>query len=482
MSGAAAAYSLKVRAFPEQSNLAAGSETRYFHPNQSRLPPDPLMKRSAPLCRWFAVLTAVLFLGLHFPAPAPAETLKDLKERQERVKSVVARVMPSVVAIVSARPDRPGSGSGVVVGKDGLILTAAHVTEATGEELIIIFPDGRRVKGETLGSNRGTDAGMARITEPGEWPAVELGSSDTTLLGDWVIAMGHPGGFNFDRPPPVRLGRVWRRDLDGALFTSCPLIGGDSGGPLFDLEGRVIGIHSSIHGSVDQNRHVAIDTLRADWDRLLKKGEAWGQMTFAAADDDRPITGAIFDRESQNGVKITEVVEDMPAAKAGLKPGDVLIRIAGKEVNTFHALQRFLAKCKPGEKVEVTVRREGETVNTQLELARRRPLDDELEEFRARGFRFPKVEDKPKDPSRPSLGVRLEDTGGNGAKLGEVREGAPAAKAGLRSGDVLLQVNGQEVKDPAGAAETIAAAKAGEKLVFKVRRGEEELTVEIAPE
>ena len=118
--------------------------------------------------------------------PAKAETIQDLEAREVQVREMVKKVSGSVVAITSADPKRPGSGSGVIVGKDGLILTAAHVTEATGNDLIITFPDGKRVKGEALGGNRSTDAGMARITDAGEWPAAEIGSSDRMRLGDWV--------------------------------------------------------------------------------------------------------------------------------------------------------------------------------------------------------------------------------------------------------------------------------------------------------
>ena len=121
-----------------------------------------------------AVFAAALSLA---PLFSRAETIDQLKERQGKVQAVADKVMSSVVAITSADPKKPGSGSGVIVQKDGLILTAAHVTAATGDELVIIFPDGKRVKGKALGANRGSDAGMAKITEEGEWPAVEMGSS-----------------------------------------------------------------------------------------------------------------------------------------------------------------------------------------------------------------------------------------------------------------------------------------------------------------
>lgn len=428
-------------------------------------------------------LSAVLLTAavVTVPAGLRAETIAELKEREGRVRSVVEKVMGTVVSISSADPGKQGSGSGVIVQKDGLILTAAHVTEATGQNLIIIFPSGRQVKGVALGANRTTDAGMAKITDEGEWPVAEIGSSDRMRLGDWCIAMGHPGGFSIDRRPPVRVGRIWRRDLDGAIRSSCPLIGGDSGGPLFDLEGRVIGINSSIHGSVDQNRHVAIDTLRDDWDRMLNEKKAWGRQVYGD-DGSLPRLGANFDRDSQEGVKVDEVFEGAPAGKAGLKAGDILIKFDGKDIATFHHMYRIVGKKKPGDKVRIAYRRGEELMEGELELASPAPArsrrnrggsdDDDREEAR----REPKIPEE--TGPRPYLGADLEDTGGNGAKVTRVKEGSPAAKAGLVAGDIVHSFNEKDVNGPTPAADILKGLKPGDKLSVKIKRGETETTVE----
>lgn len=433
----------------------------------------------------FRISLALLAAVLATAPQVRAETIEQLKARESKVRSVVQRVMNSVVAITSSDPKKQGSGSGVIVQKDGLILTAAHVTNATGDDLIIIFPDGKRVKGVALGANRGTDAGMAKITESGDWPAVEIGSSDKMRLGDWCVAMGHPGGFSLERRPPVRAGRIWRRDLDGAIFSSCPLIGGDSGGPLFDLEGRVIGINSSIHGEVDKNRHVAIDTLRDDWDRMLKE-KAWGRQGFSA-DSSRPRLGATFDRDSQEGVKVEEVLEDSPAGKAGIKPGDFLVKFDGTDVATFHHMQRLVGKKKPGDKIKIALRRGSETVECDIELARppslaRRAknaqdgdMDDDDNEKDA-GPPEPRI---PEDSGpRSYFGAELADTEGNGARVAGVKENSPASKAGLVAGDIILGLNDKDVDGPTPVSEAIRALKPGDKLKIKAKRGQTELTVE----
>ena len=411
---------------------------------------------------------------------AQAEGLDDLRAREEKVKAIVQRVMPCVVAVTSADEDKPGSGSGVIISKDGLILTAAHVTQATGNNLTIIFPDGRRVKGTSLGANRTTDAGMARITEPGDWPFVEMGSSDLLKLGDWVIAMGHPGGYSYERRPPVRLGRVWRRDLDGALFTSCPLIGGDSGGPLFDLEGRVIGIHSSIHGSVEMNRHVAIDTLRFDWEKLAKD-QTWGKVSFNSSNDSRPITGALFDRESRDGVVVKQVFEDLPASKAGLKSGDVVKKFDGQDVANFHAMQRLLGRRKPGDVVPLAVQRGGELVDLQLELGRRflprrdgqgNLPSDEPEES-------PNVPFVPEAPGpRPWLGAAVE-LSADGPRLGLLSPEGPAAKAGLKPEDLLMKINGTAVTDATEVSDALLALPPEATTTFELKRDGQPLSLEV---
>ena len=422
-------------------------------------------------------LSLVLLTALPLTAPVlRAETIQELKARETKVQGVAKKVMGSVVAIMSKDPKKPGSGSGVIVQKDGLILTAAHVTAATGEELVIVFPDGHRVNGKALGANKGTDAGLAKITDPGDWPAVEMGSSDKLRLGDWCVAMGHPGGFSYERRPPVRAGRIWRRDSDGAIFSSCPLIGGDSGGPLFDLEGRVIGINSSIHGAIDMNRHVAIDTLRDDWDQMMK-GKTWGVQIFEP-DRDRPRLGAIFDRDSQEGVKVEEVVEDMPAAKAGLKAGDVLFKFDGVDVATYHHMQRLIGKKQAGSKVKVAVHRGAETVECEIELAKPasasrmarnsgRSGDNDSE--RDKGPAEPKIPEE-KGPV-PYFGADLEDTDGKGAKVASVKENSPAAKAGIVPGDIILRLNDKDVDGPSPASEVGAWTEARRPHQSKAETG-----------
>ena len=141
-----------------------------------------------------------------------------------------------------------GQGSGVIVSKDGYVLTAGHVSGAPGTRVTVVLSNGTMVRAQALGANNGIDSGMVKITTPGEYPFVPLGSTMNLVAGQWVVALGHPGGYQVSRPPVLRLGRILtvRGGPRGAVGTDCPLINGDSGGPLFDLDGRLIGINSRI--------------------------------------------------------------------------------------------------------------------------------------------------------------------------------------------------------------------------------------------
>ena len=140
----------------------------------------------------------------------------------------------------------------------------------------MIFPDGRRAAAKALGANFSRDSGLAKITEAGKWPHVEMGHSDDIKPGAWCLALGNPGGIQQGRTPPIRLGRVLNAGKDARfLVTDATVISGDSGGPLFDLEGRVIGIHSNIGTNVTQNQHVPIDVYRQQWNDLVA-GKTFG--------------------------------------------------------------------------------------------------------------------------------------------------------------------------------------------------------------
>lgn len=203
----------------------------------------------------------------------PPESVEELRQIEEHVQKVVAKVSPAVVGLLVG----PGQGSGVIVKADGTILTAGHVSGKPLEKArVILRNDLTKTKsGKTYGQFKSIDSGMVKLTEGENYPHVEMGKSSELKVGQWVIAIGHPGGVRSNRGTVVRVGRIlFVNQL--VIRTDCTLVGGDSGGPLFDMQGRVIGIHSRIGGlAISENMHVPIDTYHETWAKLAA-GDSWG--------------------------------------------------------------------------------------------------------------------------------------------------------------------------------------------------------------
>ena len=166
----------------------------------------------------------VLVPAIMLPASPLVGGIGDLKKLQTQVQKVVLEKTETTVSLVS--PTIGASGSGVIVSSDGLILTAAHVIERS-KEMTVIFPDGRQERARVLGANFTRDAAMAKLIGPGPWPFAEVGESKSLEVGDFVVAMGHPKGYDPTRRPPVRFGRVMNKGNLGFVTTDCTLIRGN---------------------------------------------------------------------------------------------------------------------------------------------------------------------------------------------------------------------------------------------------------------
>ncbi|MES2709677.1 MAG: trypsin-like peptidase domain-containing protein [Verrucomicrobiota bacterium] len=366
-----------------------------------------------------ALLPAVLLQAAFLSLAPPLLHAESLKERQTRVLDVVKKVGPTVVCITgSSEKGSMGSGSGVIISKDGLVLTAGHVLQATGQDLIITLPGGKEVKGKSLGRDMNRDAALAQITEPGDYSFAEMADPSTIEKGEWVLALGHPGGYDQQRGAPLRVGRLW--DVDNKTFyrSDCTVSGGDSGGPLFDLDGKVIGIHSSISQNLSENRHVPIGVFEKDMERL-KKSEVWGKLSNImpgirdeeensdeedknpdqAQDGNRPkprakapwlkpkneprtepeehaaptagraYMGATLQLTDEGTLRIDEIADGSPAEKAGLQLEDIVTKADGREVNGIADIVSRVQAAKPGDTLKLTVRRKGAEKEVDVKLA-----------------------------------------------------------------------------------------------------------------
>ncbi len=322
------------------------------------------------------LLFSLFVLGLvSVSGREPVRSPEDLQNLQGKVRAVSAQVMPATVALLSEQTG--SSGSGVITSRNGLILTAAHVVQGA-EKMLVVFPDGKQTQGTVLGANYSKDIAMVRLDDKREWPHVTMGESKSLQAGDWVIALGHSKGFDAARTPPVRFGRVISRGPASFITTDCTLIGGDSGGPLFDAQGRLVAIHSSIGKSLANNNHAGIDGFREDWDRLLA-GEAWGELSLNPfANPEMPVLGIGMGLNRRvRGVVVETVVPRSPAAAAGVRTGDLIVSMDDNPVRDGGELLRLLAKRQAGDNVKVGLLRDSRERQVTVTLQKRNELFEE---------------------------------------------------------------------------------------------------------
>ena len=318
-------------------------------------PPPPPRPRDLPVLR--APVVARPMQPAAFTRSVPRD-VADLLAIQKQVGKLVGDLSKATVGLRIGN----GAGSGVIVSADGYVLSAAHVTGAPNRRVNVLLADGRSLRGRTLGLDRGLDASVLKIEAKGPFPFRPLARPKDVRTGDWCLALGHPGGFQRNRPPVVRLGRVIRTE-SGFVQTDCTLVGGDSGGPLFDLSGNVIGIHSRIGAPTTWNFHVPIRAYTESWARFLD-GVAFGRPSRGR----QPVLG-INGVDHARGCTVTAVNPNMPAAKAGVKTGDLIVKIDGKGFEGLDSLFDHVQSKKPGDKLKLSIQRNGKPVEITVTLA-----------------------------------------------------------------------------------------------------------------
>lgn len=285
------------------------------------------------------------------------------------VMAVVERVGPSVVQVTDGR----GAGSGVVIAPDGYVLTNAHVVER-GDAVRVRFPDGHSVEGRVCGRDPSSDLAVIRVGTDG-LPAAELGDSDALRVGQLVIAIGNPLGFQSTVTTGVvsALGRSLSgrdgRPIEGVIQTDTALDRGSSGGPLVDTRGRVVGINTAvIQGASAIGFAVPSNIASTVAAALIRDGRV-RRAHLGVSATPTPIGRALAARlglAASEGIRVVEVVAGSPAYRAGLRAGDILVFLDGRALPTLSALQRVLSAdsveralpavvIRRGERLELTV-------------------------------------------------------------------------------------------------------------------------------
>lgn len=291
----------------------------------------------------------------------PPRNSDDLRAMQEHLQKLSQAVTPAVVGIRL----KNGMGSGVIISPDGYILSAGHVTGQSNKPATIFLADGRKLSATTLGANHRVDAGLLKISSEEidsdrPLPFVSIGDSGNLKHGQWCIAVGHPGGFQEDRQPAVRMGRMLLKG-DNIIVTDCTLVGGDSGGPLLSAAGEVIGIHSRIGEGIEANLHIPVNVFRQDWDRFAR-GDVWGGPSPGG-----PFLG-VLEAENSEEAEIGRVIPGGAAALAGVREGDVVLKFNDQPINIFSELVSAVAGCDPGQTVRLEVRRDAKNIVIAIEI------------------------------------------------------------------------------------------------------------------
>lgn len=269
-------------------------------------------------------------------------------------------------------------GSGFVIdGKEGLIVTNNHVI-AGADEITVIFRDGSKLQVEkVLGKDTKTDLALLKVTPKKPLKEVPFGSSDEIKVGDWVLAIGNP--FGLGGSVSIGIISAKQRDIrsgpyDDYLQTDAAINKGNSGGPLFNMKGEVIGVNTAIispsGGSIGIGFAVPAEVATSVIDQLRRFGETrrgWFGVNVQSVTDE--IAGSVG-VEANRGAMIASVAKDGPAAKAGVKPGDIVLRFDGKEIKTFRTLPRVVARTPHGKTVPVEVLRDGKKMTLSLVVGR----------------------------------------------------------------------------------------------------------------
>lgn len=383
----------------------------------------------------------------------------------------------------SPQRERTSLGSGFIISSDGYVLTNAHVV-AKADQITVQLHDNRQFEAKVVGMDKPTDVGLLKV-DAKNLPTVDIGNSDKLQVGQWLLAIGSPFGLDYTATQGIV--SALERSLPNDTYT--PFIQtdvavnpGNSGGPLFNGNGEVIGINSQIFsrtgGYMGLSFAVPINTAMHIVAQLKEDGTVErGYLGVSIQPVDRGLAES-FGLDKPVGALVANVVPDSPAAAAGLKAGDVILRFGGKQVSEAGSLPPMVGRVEPGESVDVQIVREGERQTLTVEVGKRSDFEQQSGQARSgSGGQSPaslnaKVRELSAD-ERKKLG--LEDRG----LLVETVGRGPLAMAGVRPGDVLLQIGGTQLESVDQLRQAVKELPRGEPVPLQVRRGERTLFVSV---
>jgi serine protease Do len=355
-----------------------------------------------------------------------------------------------------------GLGSGVIINENGYILTNEHVI-SRADEIKVTLPDKREFKAEVVGKDIYSDIAVLKVETKEKLPTAKFGDSDKIKVGEWAIAIGNPFGFmwkdskgKISPQPTVTVGVISalgrsisteNRYYEDLIQTDAAINPGNSGGPLLNIRGEVIGINTAILSPVNAyvgiGFAIPINKAKDIIEELIHKGKVVrGYLGVYHQELDENLAKT-YGLEKPKGVLVTKVIEGTPAEKAGIKEGDIIIKIDDKEINSSQELRNTITKLEPGKKVIITILREEneKIVEKKIPVVIEKRPEEKEEDLKEkfRGILVSEIDEK----IRKYYGI----TEKKGVIVVEVETGSPAEEAGISEGDIILKIDNKEILD-----------------------------------
>lgn len=365
-----------------------------------------------------------------------------------------------------------GQGSGFIVSEDGYILTNNHVVESS-DEITVILDDEREFKAKLIGHDPNTDVALIKI-EATKLPYLKLANSDKLNVGEWVVAIGTPYGLQATLTVGVISARG-RKNLDllhieDFIQTDAPINRGNSGGPLLNLNGEVIGLNTALLSGSGGYAGIgfAIPSNIAHYvmDQLLETGTVKrGYIGVSLQKVDHDLASA-FNLDKAEGALVADVVKDSPAEKAGLQQGDIIQKYNGTVINNIASFRNAIALMKPGSKISLGVLRKGNSVNTTVEIA-----DFPVEKAASIASKGESKLGIEVETLTPELAKSFGITDIQGVLVNKVDSNSIAALAGLKKGMQILAVNQKPINSPTEFITEVNQTPAGKPVLFLIKQG-----------
>jgi len=368
---------------------------------------------------------------------------------------------------------RTSLGSGVIISKDGYIVTNNHVV-SNADTINVRLTNFEEYDAKIIGRDPKTDLALLKITPKNGLPVTAFGDSDKLRVGDWVMAIGNPFGFEQTVTAGIVSGKgrsLGSGPYENFIQTDASINPGNSGGPLFNLKGEMVGINSAIFsrngGNIGIGFAIPANTAKNVITQLKEHGAVVRGWLGVMIQPVTPELASQFKMERSIGALVGEVTPDGPADKAGIKPGDVIVEFNGKEISQVSMLPNLVAETPVGSKAEITLQRKGALKKLPIVIARLK--EDQVAPHEAKDNLNKQIGLEVQDLT-PEIATALGITDKQGVLITTVEPNSPAADAGLRKGDLILEFNQKPVRDVKAFLNESKGLKAKSTVSFFIRR------------